>query len=146
MVNRDLLAAKLSELADRRERVRTHVPQTPDELLQDRDALDIVAFNRMLCVQICSDIASHLIADEGWASSQTLAQGFTRLHEHGVIMLRTSESLKRAVGLRNIVAHGYVGIDVEACHRAATTGLLDLEAFAQEVSAWAQRMSEDSLA
>lgn len=144
MVNRDLLAAKLAELAERRERVRSHVPGAPEALAQDRDALDIVAFNLMLCVQACCDVASHLIADEGWASAQTLAQGFARLQEHGVITPKTSESLKRAVGLRNVVAHGYVGIDVEACYRAATAGLSDLEAFAQEVSAWAQRTSAET--
>ncbi len=30
----------------------------------------------MICVQICADITSHLIADEGWLSARTLAEGF----------------------------------------------------------------------
>lgn len=139
MVNKDLLSFKLAELAEKSERVSSHVPETPDALLRNRDALDIVAFNLMLCVQTCCDIASHLIADEGWASAHSLAQGFSRLQEHGVIAPETAESLKRAVGLRNVVAHGYARIDVESCHRAATTGLQDLEAFAKQVSAWAKR-------
>jgi len=41
-----------------------------------------------------------------------------------------------AVGLRNVVAHGYAGVRPEMIHAAATTGLTDLEAFSREVAAW----------
>jgi uncharacterized protein YutE (UPF0331/DUF86 family) len=37
-----------------------------------------------------------------------------------------------------VVAHGYAGIDVERCFDAAQNGLGDLEAFARQVSTWAQ--------
>ena len=60
MVNRDLVAAKLAELNDRVQRVRTHAPQSVEELEADRDRLDLVAFNLMLSVQICADIAGQV--------------------------------------------------------------------------------------
>ena len=41
-----------------------------------------------------------------------------------------------AVGLRNVVAHGYAGIDPASVHAAATAGVADLNAFATEVAAW----------
>jgi uncharacterized protein YutE (UPF0331/DUF86 family) len=137
MVNRDLLAAKMAELQNRVERVKTHVPATVETLRTDRDALDLVAFNLMLCVQICADIASHVIADEGWPVARSLAESFTRLEERGILTSATAESLRRAVGLRNVVAHGYAGIDVQMCYRAATSGVANLEAYARELSAWA---------
>lgn len=136
MVDKDLLAIKLADLSDRVARVRRHAKATPAELGADRDALDIVSFNLMLCVQICADIASHLIADEGWAAATTLAQGFTRLADKGVVSSSTAEALKRAVGFRNVVAHGYSRLDFEAAHRAATSGVMDLDTFAREVAAW----------
>jgi uncharacterized protein YutE (UPF0331/DUF86 family) len=139
MVDKDLLAAKLVELADRIERVRAHVPKTADALRADRDALDIVAFNLMLSVQTCADIASHVVSDEGWSNARSLAEGFTRLEENGVLGPSTASAMRNAVGLRNVVAHGYAGIDAERCFRAATEGLDDLRAFAREVSAWATR-------
>jgi uncharacterized protein YutE (UPF0331/DUF86 family) len=137
MVNRDLLAAKLAELAERVRRVRSRLPDSAEQLRSDRDALDIVSFNLMLCVQTTADIASHLIADEGWSSARTLADGFARLVEQGVVSAEVGEALKRAVGLRNVVAHGYSNLDVGLCYQAATAGLADLERFAQQVSAWA---------
>lgn len=139
MVNRDLLAAKLALLDAHLARINDRVPPNASALREDQDALDIVAFNLMQSVQICSDISSHLISDEGWPIVRTLAEGFVRLREQGVLSVSTAEALGRAVGLRNVVAHGYAGIDVELCFEAATAGVADLRRFAQEVSAWAQR-------
>lgn len=136
MVNRDRVAAKVSELSDRVSRVRQHCPADPATLATNRDALDLVSFNLMLAVQACADIASHLIADEGWPAAQTLAEGFQRLHEKGVISASTATSLSRAVGLRNNVAYGYAGIDAKIVHTAAARGISDLDIFAREIVSW----------
>lgn len=136
MVDANLIAAKLAELSSRIQRVRTHVPASAQALATDRDALDIVAFNLMLAVQSCLDIASHVIANEGWASASTLGDSFARLLEHGVLSQPTTQQLRQAVGLRNLVAHGYASIDLESCFHAATAGIEDLDTFAREVSGW----------
>ena len=138
MVDRDLIAGKLGELADHLARVRARRKATADELRRDRDALDLVAFNLMLAVQTCADIASHLIADEGWAVAASLGAAFERLRDQGVISGPVCEALARAVGLRNVVAHGYAGVRPEMIHSAATAGLADLEAFAREVATWTE--------
>jgi uncharacterized protein YutE (UPF0331/DUF86 family) len=134
MVNADLVTAKLAELVDRVARVRSHCPATAQELATDRDALDLVSFNLMLAVQVCADIAAHLVADHGWPVARNLAEGFDRLVQHGVVSPETGDRLKRAVGLRNVVAHGYARINVPMVHAAGTTGVGDLEAFAAEVA------------
>lgn len=139
MVDRDLVTAKLAELADRVERVRTKCPATADALRADRDALDLVSFNLMLAIQSCSDIASHIVADEGWPAAQSLASGFNRLRDEGVIAPKTAASLCRAVGLRNVVAHGYAGVNPAVVHAAAQSGVIDLEAFARDVAEWLGR-------
>ncbi len=136
MVDRTLIAAKLAELEDRISRVRANRTATPEGLAESRNALDLVAFNLMLCVQACADVAAHMIADEGWPAAASLAEGFCRLSEHGVVSTKTSAALGRAVGLRNVVAHGYAGVDTTRVHAAATDGLTDLESFAGEVAAW----------
>jgi uncharacterized protein YutE (UPF0331/DUF86 family) len=141
MVNRDLVAAKLADLSDRVSRVRLHCPREPAELAANRDALDLVSFNLMLAVQTCADIASHLIADEGWPAAQSLADGFQRLAEKGVISSTSAGVLSRAVGLRNVVAHGYAGVEATLVHAAATQGAIDLDTFAREVAGWLQGRS-----
>ena len=136
MVDRGLISLKLADLADRIARVRSRCPTTVDDLRADRDALDLVSFNLMLAVQTCSDIAAHIIADEGWPAAQSLAAAFNRLSAEGVVSPATAAALARAVGLRNVVAHGYGGINPAMVHAAATAGVRDLEAFSQEVARW----------
>jgi uncharacterized protein YutE (UPF0331/DUF86 family) len=109
MVDRDLVVSKLAELAEHVARVRTRRPATVDDLRRDRDALDLVAFNLMLAVQACADVASHVIADEGWPPATSLGAAFERLRDHGVIRATVCDALVRAVGLRNVIAHGYGG-------------------------------------
>ncbi|MFO0686413.1 MAG: DUF86 domain-containing protein [Sandaracinus sp.] len=136
MVRADLLRAKLAELAERAARVRNHQRPTVEALGADRDALDVVCFNLMLAVQTCSDIAAHIISDEGWAAPSTLAGAFDRLVEHGVVTAETCDAMRRAVRFRNVVAHGYAALDVRAAFVASTAGLLDLDSFAREVARW----------
>ena len=138
MVRVDVVTAKLSELGKRIARVRAHTPASAAALRVDQDALDLVSFNLMLCVQTALDISSHVIADEGWRPASTLAEAFERLLENGVITRPTSSAMARAAGLRNVVAHGYAGVDVDAVFAAASRGVSDLEAFAAEVAGWLQ--------
>lgn len=136
MVNRSVVAEKLDALSRRIDRVRQRTASSAAELASDQDALELVAFNLMLAVQICADIASHIIADSGWGTARTLGAAFASLQQHGVLTPPTSAALARAAGLRNVVAHGYSGVDVGKVHDAATQGLADLENFAKEVASW----------
>jgi uncharacterized protein YutE (UPF0331/DUF86 family) len=139
MVRADIVTAKLSELTARIARVRKHTPATATMLRADQDALDLVSFNLMLCVQSAADIASHIVADEGWRPALTLAEVFERLEENGVLTKPTAAAMARAAGLRNVVAHGYAGADVDSVFAAASRGVGDLDALASEVALWVRR-------
>lgn len=136
MVDQDIIAAKLADLADRIERVRARCPADAAVLAADRDALDLVSFNLMLAVQICADVASHVIADEGWPLATTLAGAFNQLRDRGVITGPTAAALCKAVGLRTVVAHGYATVNPNMVHVAGVSGISDLDAFAREVATW----------
>src|SRR6187549_3918313 len=99
MVNRNLLSSKLAELADRVNRIRTLGALSVEELIANRDAFDLASFNLMLAVQVCADIAAHVIADARWPAAKNLAEGFTRLEEQGVIAASVAQALRKAVGL-----------------------------------------------
>ncbi|MFZ5470293.1 MAG: type VII toxin-antitoxin system HepT family RNase toxin [Myxococcota bacterium] len=136
MVDINVLTEKLKALERHLERVRLRAKPTAKELAADEDSLDLVSFHLMLAVQTCLDIANHLIADHGWHPPAKLAESFERLGEHGILSTSTVALMARAGGLRNVVAHAYGKVDVEKVHAAATSGLKDLERFAQEIATW----------
>lgn len=136
MVSLQIVQRQLTALDARVARVRVHRRQSAEALASDRDALELVAFNLMLAVQAACDLAAQLIADEGWTAPFTMADCFDQLAQHHVITVATATALRRGVGYRNLVAHGYAGADVAATHAASTVGLDDLDQFAREVAAW----------
>jgi uncharacterized protein YutE (UPF0331/DUF86 family) len=97
---------------------------------------DLVSFNLLISVQLCLDVAAHIISDEGLPSAKTSAGVFHRLSDHQVIDPALAERLIRATGFRNVVAHAYGKLDPELAFRAATDGVHDLRAFAAQVSAF----------
>jgi len=114
MVDRDLVTGKLAELDERVARVRGCCPAAAEDLARDQDAFDLVSFNLMLAIQSCADIASHLIADERWTAAKSLAEGFERLRDRGVLSAATAAGMKSAVVVRNIVLHRQRVLDLEA--------------------------------
>jgi len=145
MVDPDVVAGKLAEVAERIEQLRRHRPETAEKLVADHDTRDLVSFNLMLAVQAALDLASHLIADEGWPAADTLREGFQRLAEHGVIAPETAEVLGQAAGLRNVIAHGYAGANPKQIHEGALRAPADFERFSREVSRWlSQRLDNRS--
>ncbi|HET7510867.1 MAG TPA: DUF86 domain-containing protein [Solirubrobacterales bacterium] len=139
MVDKNVFSEKLKQLSRRLAKIRAHAAVEPEDLSTDSDVLDLLSFNLFLAVQTCLDLATHLIATESWAPAATAREAFERLEEHGVISRETTRSLRQAVGLRNVVAHGYGHVDPAQIHAAATRGLPDLERFATELSAWVGR-------
>ena len=135
-VSLQIVATKLAELKACIDQIERHKPQGPEQLGQDRDKRDLVVFNLMLAVQICSDIAAHIISDERWRVAPTLGDAFRRLHEHGVLDQPVTAALCRAVGLRNVVAHGYAGVNVDMLFEAAQRGVQDLDDFSVQVAKW----------
>ena len=83
-------------------------------------------------------LSAAIVADEGWRPAVTLAEAFERLRENGVVTKPTADAMAKAAGLRNVVAHGYAGVDIEMVFAAASRGVSDLDAFAAEVAAWLQ--------
>jgi uncharacterized protein YutE (UPF0331/DUF86 family) len=136
MVDASVVAAKLRELEGRIGRIEAHRPADASALTRDVDALELISFNLMLAVQACLDIASHLIADEGWPVAASLSEAFQRLAEHDVLTSGTAQALRRAAGLRNVVAHGYADARPDLVYEASLHGLRDLRRFAGEVGAW----------
>ena len=140
MIALSVVAAKLADIEDRIAMVRKHRLDEAAKYTSSPEARDLVAFNLMLAVQSAADLAAHVIADEALAPPRTVAEGFDRIAQHGVIGQELAARLQRAVGFRNVVAHGYARMNLDVLHGAAMQGADDLQAFVTALAQWtAQR-------
>jgi uncharacterized protein YutE (UPF0331/DUF86 family) len=89
-----------------------------------------------IAVESCIDIAYHIVAERGWTPPDAARAAFTTLAAHGMISVELAERLGRAAGLRNILVHEYVRVDITLLIAAVHSGLPDLRAFAAHAAAW----------
>lgn len=85
-----------------------------------------------LAIQSAIDIAMHLIAERSAATPDDYASAFSLLADAGLVDPQLAARLRLAVGLRNILVHGYLDVDPEQLW-SHLSRLGDLEAFAAAV-------------
>lgn len=85
-------------------------------------------------IQVCIDVANHLIASAGWEPVSQFRESFTRLEQHDVIDGDLAARLRAMVGMRNRLVHLYDPVDDDLVARAAATQLGDWDAFARDVT------------
>ena len=98
------------------------------------------AANRV-AVEACVDVATHVIASEGWTPPGSARQAFQVLASHGRIPLDLADRLASAAGMRNVLVHDYVAVDLQRLALAVRTDLEDLRQFAIYAKNW---MSEST--
>ncbi|MBR1403717.1 MAG: DUF86 domain-containing protein [Treponema sp.] len=130
----DVLNNKLESLAKCVKRIESKMPQNLEQLENDIDMQDIIVVNLERAVQICVDIASHILLDYEQTAVQSMAENFTALAKHSVIPAELAESLAHAVGFRNIAVHQYQSLNWAVVYSIITKNLTDFRSFAGYVS------------
>ena len=129
MVDSALVAAKIAIVRDATARMRSVLPASLDEFVEDRTAREVVTLNLFVAIQTCLDLATHWLADAGWNVPSTYADVFSSLREHGVISSDLADRLSSASGFRNLVAHQYGALDWPRVYAIASSDIDDLEGF-----------------
>lgn len=129
MVDEARVRTKLALLRSYRDELRA---------LEGPDATEERVFARRYLVQagiqLCIDLANHVIASSGWATAVDFRDAFERLEEHGVLDAQLARRLREMVGMRNRLVHLYDEVDDGLIARAAAEDLGDWSAFAQAVA------------
>ena len=133
-MDRPLIEAKLESLRRCVERLSGKTPSSPEELIRNPDLQDIIALNLQRAVQLCVDLAAHLIIDTTSAPPSTMAEHFEVLERSQIIPSPLAERMKKAVGFRNIAVHSYHAIDWTIVYQICTRHLDDFRKFAKAVT------------
>ncbi len=132
-MHRDVINRKLESLRHCLARIRSKMPLTHEVLNADYDLQDIIAVNLERAVQICVDIAAHVVSETEVPPPNTMAEGFERLAELNVIEPTLAGRMQKAVALRNILVHNYTDINWEIILSIITHGLKDFVQFAHAI-------------
>lgn len=134
-MDRPVIEQKLESLRRCLKRIQDKCPENAAQLALDLDAQDILALNLTRAIQLCVDIAAHLISTLEIPAPNTMGQSFEVLVGAGLLPVELAGRLKKAVGFRNIAVHNYEAINWEVVFAICQHHLGDFKDFASQVRA-----------
>ena len=139
MTDPDLIKKKLALVetcvADLRRLAR------PAELAHDLKEERFVEHTLQMAIQAALDVASHIVSDRRLGEPRTNRELFDLLERDGWIHVALRDTLRNIVGFRNVLVHGYLGVDSERVHELLNSGLDDFVAFGQHVESYLIRIN-----
>lgn len=104
-------------------------------LLADPVVLDAVKYRFVVSIEVCIDVAQHVIASERLRAPETFADTFAVLAEAGLIPQDVAEGAQRMARLRNLLVHVYAEVDDRRLVEILHTQLDDFRRFRRAVAA-----------
>jgi uncharacterized protein YutE (UPF0331/DUF86 family) len=133
VVRRHLLA-----LDEAVQQLRRHAGRPLGLLQTDPDERWTVERGLQLCAQNALDIATHLAASAG-RDAPDYASAIDVLGELGVLPAEFAVRLRGIAGFRNVLVHGYLGVDHARLHQLLNSGLDDFTEFGRLVETYLRR-------
>ncbi len=135
VVRRHLLA-----LDEAVQHLRRHAGRPLSALVTDPDERWTVERGLQVCAQNALDVATHLAASAG-RDAPDYASAIDVLGELGALPAEFMLRFRGIAGFRNVLVHGYLGVDLPRMHRLLNSGLDDFADFARFVEEYLRRVS-----
>ncbi len=113
MVDSSLILRKISELETYYVQIKEFKDLTYDAYVSDWKTQRIVERTLQLMIEMCADIANHIISDAELRTPQTYADTFKVLFENKIIDEALRDVMIKMAKFRNIIVHQYERVDAE---------------------------------
>ena len=129
MVDKTLILRKLVELEEYLGQVKEYASITVDRYSKDWKAQRVVERTLQMMIEICADIAGHIISDKGYRVPATYADTFRVLYENGILNKDLFETMEKMAKFRNIIVHHYDKVDTAIVIGILKKDLKDFSAY-----------------
>lgn len=138
----EALRERIARLEEVVTRLREVASVARDEFLLDYRQQWLAERGLELAAQAVLDIGNHILAGE-FGQSATEYEGILKgLGERGVVSSALSDRLRGLGGFRNILVHGYLGIDPAKVYSALQRSEADFTDFEAEILEWLDRRTD----
>jgi uncharacterized protein YutE (UPF0331/DUF86 family) len=133
LVDRNVVLRKISELERYLGQVKEFSGMTSDAYRSDWKTQRIVERTLQMMIEICADVAGHIISDSAMRPPVTYADTFKVLHENKVIGTEVFSVMDKMAKFRNVIVHQYEEVDAEIVVLILNKHLDDFERFKEAV-------------
>jgi uncharacterized protein YutE (UPF0331/DUF86 family) len=137
MVDRDLIRRKLADLEQYVEQLSEYRGLTAEEYRSDWRTQRVVERTLQMSIEICVDVANHVIADRKLRIPTTYADAFDALAEARLLDPALHDVMVRMCGFHNLIVHDYARIDPTKVVQVLRDGLEDFTRFRVTALEWA---------
>jgi uncharacterized protein YutE (UPF0331/DUF86 family) len=134
LVDKDLARTKLTYIATNLVILEARQNLTEQQFLESIDHQYVVLHALQLAIQAALDLATHLIADEGWDVPERSGEAFLVLSQHKALDASLAQRLRAMASFRNLIVHEYADVNLKAVYRIWHESLNDLKQFAAATS------------
>ena len=133
MVDKTLIFRKIASLAEYQKQIGEYAELTVEQYRSDWKIQRIVERTLQMMIELCADIANHIISDNGLRTPETYADTFRVLAENGVITPEQLAVMEKMAKFRNIVVHQYETVDAEIVVLVLRRHLIDFKEFSDAI-------------
>lgn len=136
MVDKELILKKLSEIEEHLQELEEFKDISIDDYRKDWKIQRIVERTLQILIEICIDVANHIISDEKWRVPSSYSETFKILYENRVIDDELFKNLEKMAKFRNIIVHNYDKISPEVMVNILKKDLIDFLRFKDSIITW----------
>jgi uncharacterized protein YutE (UPF0331/DUF86 family) len=133
MVDKALVFRKIASLSEYQKQVSEYSAITVEQYRGDWKIQRIVERTLQMMIELCADIANHVISDNGLRTPETYADTFIVLAENGILNQDQLAVMEKMAKFRNIVVHQYETVDAEIVILVLRRHLGDFRQFSDSV-------------
>ena len=93
------------------------------------ETYELALRHRQVVIQACIDIGKHIAAVKNFEAPQEASKIFSVLAKHKIINKSLAQRLNKAGGVRNILVHEYLGVDLKKIYEHLQKDLPDFDQF-----------------
>ncbi len=133
MTDVELVRKKLSQIETWLRELRALAQ--PESVESDVKERRFVEHTLQIVLQACQDVASHVVSDDELGEARTNQELFDLLAGAGWIDRSLAGAMRRAIGFRNLLVHGYASVDPKIVRDVLENRLTDVDDFVRSVRA-----------
>jgi len=136
LVDKNLILRKISELEEYITQLEELKDVTVEEYSKDWKIQRAVERTLQIAIELCVDIANHIISDEGWRVPVSYSDTFKVLKENKVIDNELFSIMERMARFRNIIVHNYDKLDQTIILDILKKNLEDFTRYRDSILKW----------
>jgi uncharacterized protein YutE (UPF0331/DUF86 family) len=133
-VDKAIILRKLSDLSDLHAQLQEYRDITARRYRSDWKTQRIIERTLQLMVEICLDVANHIISDRGFRRPIGYSDHFEVLRENGILGAELASRMVKMAKFRNLLVHNYDKVDADIMVGILKKNLRDFESFSTAIS------------